>query len=180
MLSSHLFLCLPLFLFPSTVPCRAVFASPANFVKCSYHFAGVTWLECCPYGVKPKTINQSVIPLWYQSLYCGQKIFIKTNCGCDPVQYLCICDVYLLWDVKESASHLSCLNPSLQLSWQCPRLTGIQNNWDEQLAHQVSFIPNKSHICQLLFVKMPKSKLHSFRYSISPFYVVPYFFSIAQ
>ena len=31
-LSSHLFFCLPLFLFPFTVPCRIVFAKPEDLV----------------------------------------------------------------------------------------------------------------------------------------------------
>ena len=31
-LSSHLFFCLPLFLFPFTVPCRIVFAKSYNFI----------------------------------------------------------------------------------------------------------------------------------------------------
>ena len=38
MLSSHLFLCLPLCLPPWTVPCRIVLASPDDRVTCPYHF----------------------------------------------------------------------------------------------------------------------------------------------
>ena len=37
MLSSHLFLCLPLFLPPCTVPCMIVLASPVEQVTCPYH-----------------------------------------------------------------------------------------------------------------------------------------------
>ena len=39
MLSSHRFLCLPLRLPPSTVPCRIVLASPDDRVTCPYHFS---------------------------------------------------------------------------------------------------------------------------------------------
>ena len=39
MLSSHRFLCLPLRLPPSTVPCKIVLASPDDRVTCPYHFS---------------------------------------------------------------------------------------------------------------------------------------------
>ena len=39
MLSSHRFLCLPIYLPPLTVPCRIVFASPDDRMTCPYHFS---------------------------------------------------------------------------------------------------------------------------------------------
>ena len=39
MLSSHLFLCLPLALCPCTVPCKMVLASPCDLTTCPYHFS---------------------------------------------------------------------------------------------------------------------------------------------
>ena len=36
-LSSHLFFCLPVLLPSCTVPCRIIFASPLDLVKCPYH-----------------------------------------------------------------------------------------------------------------------------------------------
>ena len=38
-LSSHLFFCLPLFLFPSTVPCRIVFAKPESLETWPNHLS---------------------------------------------------------------------------------------------------------------------------------------------
>ena len=38
-LSSHLFFCLPLFLFPFTVPCRIVFAEPEDLETCPNHLS---------------------------------------------------------------------------------------------------------------------------------------------
>ena len=37
MLSSHLFFCLPLFLFPGTVPCRTFLQRPLDLVTCPNH-----------------------------------------------------------------------------------------------------------------------------------------------
>ena len=42
-LSSHLFFCLPLFLFPFTVPCRIVFAKPEDLETCQTILAFVSW-----------------------------------------------------------------------------------------------------------------------------------------
>ena len=42
-LSSHLFLCLPLFLIPFTVPCRVVFAKPENQKHGQTILASVSW-----------------------------------------------------------------------------------------------------------------------------------------
>ena len=45
MLSSHRFLCLPLHLPPSTVPCRIVLASPDDCVTCPYHISLRLFIE---------------------------------------------------------------------------------------------------------------------------------------
>ena len=42
-LSSHLFFCLPLFLFPFTVPCRMVFAKPEDLETWPNHLRNVSW-----------------------------------------------------------------------------------------------------------------------------------------
>ena len=39
MLSSHLFLCLPLSLSPCNVPCKIVLARPFDLTTCPYHFS---------------------------------------------------------------------------------------------------------------------------------------------
>ena len=44
-LSSHLFFCLPLFLFPFTVPCRIVFAKPEDLETWSNHLSFVFFYQ---------------------------------------------------------------------------------------------------------------------------------------
>ena len=52
-LSSHLFFCLPLFLFPFTVPCRIVFAKPEDLETWPNHlsFRFLTWVRSLSYSL---------------------------------------------------------------------------------------------------------------------------------
>ena len=70
-LSSHLFFCLPLFLFPFTVPCRIVFAKPENFETWPNHlsFRFLTRVRSSSYSLMAAWIFLRTSSLITWSLY---------------------------------------------------------------------------------------------------------------
>ena len=70
-LSSHLFFCLPLFLFPFTVPCRIVFAKPEDLETWPIHlsFRFLTRVRSSSYSPMAAWIFLRTFPLVTWSLY---------------------------------------------------------------------------------------------------------------
>lgn len=88
----HLFLCLPLFLPPGTVPRRTVFASPDNLIEWPYHLSF--------------------------RFFTSQEVIIWPNGLPNSVTNFFIRDVISVGDAKEfsEASHLLDLNGPFQFS----------------------------------------------------------------
>ena len=74
MLSSHLFLHLPLFFLPCTVPCKIVLSSPVYLVTCTYHF------------------NFSLFVVVRRSSWDPTAFMTVLD--------LCICDMVFVWDAR--------------------------------------------------------------------------------
>ena len=112
MLSSHLFLCLPLRPTPWTVPCRIVLASPDDCVMCPYHFS--------------------------LHLFTEVKVFIRPDGAFSSGFHFLIGYVISVRDSEEfvETSHLQCLYPFLNICCYGPRFICIQKYGHGQGTHQ--------------------------------------------
>ena len=94
MLSSHLFLWMPVALCPCTVPCKIVLASPFDRTTCPYHFSSLFFPHCSQKVIKrPDGLLNSVcvFPHWWCGLCTRCRGVCKSISSLWPVpSFLCL------------------------------------------------------------------------------------------
>ena len=133
-LSSHLFFCLPLFLFPFTVPCRIVFAKPEDLE---------TWPNHLSFHFLTRVRSSSYSPM-------AAWIFLRTSS-------LATWSLYVA-NTAESGEHGYAVWTLVSATW--PRITGLQaiNIFSKmQLVHvctwECRYLSSQSNILEYMDIR---------------------------